>query len=60
MGEIGLLLKELVNGPDPRNVHGQELGFNSGTVSSAGGGGDERGECAGGGVCVGEGSLTNF
>jgi hypothetical protein len=28
-GEIGLLLKELLNGPDPRNVHGQELGFNS-------------------------------
>jgi hypothetical protein len=28
-GEIGLLLKELINGPDPRNLHGQELGFNS-------------------------------
>src|SRR5579862_2178879 len=28
-GEIGLLLKELLNGPDPRNIHGQELGFNS-------------------------------
>jgi len=28
-GEIGLLLKELLNGPDPRNVHGLELGFNS-------------------------------
>jgi hypothetical protein len=28
-GEIGLLLKELVNGPDPRNKFGQELGFNS-------------------------------
>lgn len=28
-GEIGLLLKELVNKPDPRNLHGQELGFNS-------------------------------
>jgi hypothetical protein len=27
-GEIGLLLKELVNGPDPRNRYGQELGFN--------------------------------
>jgi hypothetical protein len=28
-GEIGLLLKELLNSPDPRNLHGQELGFNS-------------------------------
>jgi hypothetical protein len=28
-GEIGILLRELLNGPDPRNVHGQELGFNS-------------------------------
>jgi hypothetical protein len=28
-GEIGLLLKELLNKPDPRNIHGQELGFNS-------------------------------
>ena len=28
-GEIGLLLQELVNPPDPRNKHGQELGFNS-------------------------------
>jgi hypothetical protein len=28
-GEIGLLLKELLNKPDPRNLHGQELGFNS-------------------------------
>ena len=28
-GEIGLLLQELRNGPDPRNKHGQELGFNS-------------------------------
>lgn len=28
-GELGVLLKELVNGPDPRNVHGQELGFKS-------------------------------
>lgn len=28
-GEIGLLLKELVNGIDPRNKHQQELGFNS-------------------------------
>jgi hypothetical protein len=28
-GEIGLLLQELINGPDPRNKHGQELGFNS-------------------------------
>ncbi|HWH69837.1 MAG TPA: hypothetical protein VNT26_10650 [Candidatus Sulfotelmatobacter sp.] len=26
-GEIGVLLKELVNGPDPRNKHGLELGF---------------------------------
>jgi hypothetical protein len=29
-GEIGLLLQELKNGPDPRNNYGQELGFNSG------------------------------
>ena len=28
-GEIGLLLRELLNGPDPRNLHGQELGFNA-------------------------------
>jgi hypothetical protein len=28
-GEIGLLLKELVNGMDPRHKHMQELGFNS-------------------------------
>jgi hypothetical protein len=28
-GEIGVLLQELKNGPDPRNIHGQELGFNS-------------------------------
>ncbi len=28
-GEIGVLLQELINGPDPRNLHGQELGFNS-------------------------------
>jgi hypothetical protein len=28
-GEIGLLLQELINGPDPRNKHGQELGFNA-------------------------------
>jgi hypothetical protein len=28
-GEIGLLLKELVNGMDPRHKHQQELGFNS-------------------------------
>ena len=28
-GEIGLLLKELVNGLDPRHEHRQELGFNS-------------------------------
>lgn len=28
-GEIGLLLKELVNGIDPRHKHKQELGFNS-------------------------------
>ncbi len=28
-GEIGLLLQELVNGTDPRNKYGQELGFNS-------------------------------
>jgi hypothetical protein len=27
-GEIGLLLKELVNGMDPRHKHKQELGFN--------------------------------
>ena len=27
--EIGLLLQELVNGADPRNMHRQELGFNS-------------------------------
>ena len=27
--EIGLLLRELVNGVDPRNKHQQELGFNS-------------------------------
>lgn len=26
-GEVGLLLRELLNGPDPRNIHGQELGF---------------------------------
>ena len=28
-GEVGVLLKELLNGPDPRNKYGQELGFNS-------------------------------
>ena len=28
-GEIGLLLQELKNPPDPRNKYGQELGFNS-------------------------------
>jgi hypothetical protein len=28
-GEIGLLLKELVNGMDPRHKHKQEMGFNS-------------------------------
>ena len=28
-GEVGLLLKELVNGMDPRHKHKQELGFNS-------------------------------
>lgn len=28
-GEIGLLLKELINGIDPRNKYQQELGFNS-------------------------------
>ncbi|HEX3799542.1 MAG TPA: hypothetical protein VH413_12655 [Verrucomicrobiae bacterium] len=28
-GEVGVLLKELQNGPDPRNKYGQELGFNS-------------------------------
>lgn len=28
-GEIGLLLKELVNGMDPRHKHKQELGFSS-------------------------------
>jgi hypothetical protein len=28
-GEVGILLQELVNGPDPRNKYGQELGFNS-------------------------------
>ena len=28
-GEIGLLLKELVNGMDPRHKYKQELGFNS-------------------------------
>jgi hypothetical protein len=28
-GEIGILLKELLNPPDPRNKHGQELGFKS-------------------------------
>lgn len=28
-GEIGVLLKELVNPPDPRNRHGLELGFKS-------------------------------
>src|ERR1700737_1005702 len=27
--EIGLLLRELVNGKDPRNKYQQELGFNS-------------------------------
>ena len=27
-GEIGLLLKELVNGMDPRHKHKHELGFN--------------------------------
>jgi hypothetical protein len=27
--EIGLLLRELVNGKDPRNKYLQELGFNS-------------------------------
>jgi len=27
--EIGVLLRELVNGKDPRNKHLQELGFNS-------------------------------
>ncbi len=26
-GEIGVLLKELLNPPDPRNKHGLELGF---------------------------------
>ena len=28
-GEIGILLVELKNPPDPRNMYGQELGFNS-------------------------------
>jgi len=28
-GEIGLLLKELINGMDPRHKHKQELGFSS-------------------------------
>jgi hypothetical protein len=28
-GEIGVLLVELKNPPDPRNKYGQELGFNS-------------------------------
>ena len=28
-GEIGVLLQELINGKDPRNKHGQELGFNA-------------------------------
>ncbi len=28
-GEIGILLVELKNPPDPRNKYGQELGFNS-------------------------------
>ena len=28
-GEIGLLLRELLNGTDPRNKYRQELGFNS-------------------------------
>jgi len=28
-GEIGVLLQELINGTDPRNKHGQELGFNA-------------------------------
>jgi len=28
-GEIGLLLKELINGMDPRHKHKRELGFNS-------------------------------
>lgn len=28
-GEIGVLLRELVNPPDPRNKHGLELGFKS-------------------------------
>lgn len=28
-GEIGLLLKELLNGMDPRHKHKQELGFSS-------------------------------
>jgi len=28
-GEIGLLLRELLNGTDPRNKYQQELGFNS-------------------------------
>jgi hypothetical protein len=28
-GEIGVLLQELINGQDPRNKHGQELGFNA-------------------------------
>src|SRR5512138_1488144 len=28
-GEIGLLLKELANPPDPRNKYGLELGFKS-------------------------------
>jgi hypothetical protein len=28
-GQIGLLLHEIVNGPDPRNKYQQELGFNS-------------------------------
>jgi hypothetical protein len=28
-GEIGVLLRELVNATDPRSKHGQELGFKS-------------------------------
>jgi hypothetical protein len=28
-GEVGVLVKELVNPPDPRNRHGLELGFKS-------------------------------
>jgi hypothetical protein len=28
-GEIGVLLKELENPPDPRSIYGEELGFNA-------------------------------